>query len=322
MQSNKRLFLLLAVLALLGLGTWWLTRRADTANSTLDVAATSFSVVDTAAVDKIFVANRTGEQHTLTREARNYWRLDNRYDARIEQVRMLLTTLHRQRVKMPVPRAARNNVVRALASQGIKVEVYQKGQRTNTFYVAGSTNDRLGTYMILDGAEEPYIVHVPGFEGYLTTRYLLTPRFWRTNPVFQAPVGTIERIAVEALGQPERTFTVQRAGTGFVVADLPQADTALVRAYAAQFGRVFAQGPIDSAQRAYTDTVLRRPPNYRLTVTARNQPKPAQIRLWTIGGNKDSMLGVIAGDSAEPVIVQTYVFKPLLAFRREFVKKK
>lgn len=321
MNSQNRIFFLLAVLVLLGAGTWWLSRRAARADSTLDASATAFTVADTAAVDKIFVARRSGEQHTLRRVARNYWRLDDRFDARPEMVRMLLETIARQRVKAPVTRAARNTVVRTLASSGIKVEVYQHGERTNTFYVGGATSDQLGTYMILEGAEDPYVTHIPGFEGYLSTRFLLTPREWRTVPVFTTPLPTVESIEVTAPGQPERAFRIRRTGAGFAVEGLPKADTALVRRYAAQFGRIYGQNFVDSASLATVDSMMRQPPGYVVTVRGRGRARPERIRLWPIKDNQDSMVGQTDRDSTEVMIVQTFVFNNILARRGDFVQK-
>ena len=322
-MKNPRLPLLFALLALLGAGTWWLSHRATQATSTLDETATQFYVTDTATVDKVFVALRNGQQHTLVREARNYWRLDGRTDVRPDQVRMLLSTLARQRVKAPVAKAAHNTIVRELAANGIKVEVYQKGERTRTFYVGNATADRFGTYMILEGAETPYIVHMPGFEGYLTTRYLLSPREWRTVPVFNTPLPALERIEVDAPGQPDRTFRVARQGAGFAIDGLPQADTGLVRAYAAQFLKVNGQNYVDSTVRGKVDSIMRaKPHSFTVTVRARNQPRPARIRLWPIEGNNDSMVGVTDRDSTEPMIVQTYVFNGVLPKRTDFLRKK
>ena len=323
MKSNQRLLLLLAVLALLGAGTWWLSRRAARTNSTLDVAATTFSVSDTAAVDKIFVALRSGEQHTLTRVARNYWRLDNRYDARLDMVQMLLTTIARQRVKAPVPRAARNSVVRALAGNGTKVEVYQQGQRATTFYVGGATNDRLGTYMILEGAKDPYVIHIPGFEGYLTTRFLLTPRDWRSIPIFTTLLPALQRIEVVAAGAPARTFAVARTAAGsFAIADFPKADSLLLKSYATQFSSVFGQVFVDSASRPAVDSIMRRPPGFVVTVRRRGPGPPERIRLWPIKDNPDAMIGRTDRDSTEAMLVQVLILDRILVGRTDFVRKK
>ncbi len=321
MKPAQRPFLLLAVLALLGLGTWWLLHRSSRTDSTLDTEATAFSVADTASVDKIFVALRSGVTHTLVREARSYWTLDGKYTARPDQVRMLLNTLRRQRVKSPVPRAARNSVVRAMAGTGIKVEVYQKGERTNTFYVGGATNNRLGTYMILEGAEDPYIVHMPGFEGYLTTRFLLSPDDWHTLPVFTLPLLALERVEVVTPGQPDSSFAIARtARNTFGIADYPAADSLLLKSYLTQFARIFAQNLVDSASRPTVDSMMRRAPTHVVYVKERGKPRAERLRLWPIKNSKNGLIACTDRDSI-PFIVQTAIFNNILVQRTEFVRK-
>ncbi len=319
MKSNQRTLLLVGVLVLLGLGTWWLTRRAANAGSTLDTTVTAFSVADTAAVDKIFIASQNGQSHTFKRVARSYWRLDDKYDVQSAMIGMLLETISRVRVKSPVPKAARNGVIRTIAASGIKVEVYQHEELVKTFYVGGVTSDQLGTYMILDGSEQPFVTHIPGFEGFLTTRFVVKPRDWRTNPVFGTPIQNLQSIEVTAEGQPDRTFTVRRQGGGFVVDGLPQADTLLVRQFARQFGRVYGQNFLDSVQQIQADTLTRKTPHYVITV--RGKGRPERVRLWQPKGNLNNMFAITDRDSAETMVVQTYVFNQLLAHRTDFIRK-
>jgi Domain of unknown function (DUF4340) len=319
MKSNQRTLLLVGILVLLGVGTWWLTRRASHAGSTLDTSATAFSVADTAAVDKIFIASRNGQTHTLKRVARSYWRLDDRYDVQPIIIRTLLETLSRVRVKSPVPRAARNGVIRSLAATGIKVEVYQRGELVKTFYVGNSTSDQLGTYMILADSEQPFVTHIPGFDGFLTTRFVVKPRDWRTNPVFGTPLPNLESIEVVAAGQPERTFTVRRQGSGFQVDGLPQADSLLVRRFAQQFWRVYGQNFLDSTDRRQADTLTHKAPHYVITVRSKGQIE--RVRLWEPKRLPNIMFAITDRDSAETMVVQTYVFNRLLANRSDFLRK-
>lgn len=319
---NRKTYLLLAVLLLLGLGTWWLSRRSEKAGSTLDADATAFAVADTAAVDKIFVATKGGQTHTLRRVARNYWRLDERFDVRPDMIRMLLETLARTRVKAPVPKAARNNIIRSLAAGGVKVEVYQHGQLSKTFYVGRPTENMEGTYMILQGAEDPYVTHIPGFVGFLSTRFNLTPRDWRTVPVFNTPMALLETVTVTAPGRPEASFTVRRADRGFVVDGLPveKTDTLATRLYARLYAKVNGQEFLDSVQVRRSDSLLRTPPAFTIAVQARRAAHPDRLRLWILKGNQEYMLGITDRDSAEVMAVQTYNLKNLLLGRADFAK--
>ncbi|MCB9291126.1 MAG: hypothetical protein H6560_27725 [Lewinellaceae bacterium] len=49
-------------------------------------------------------------------------------------------------------------MVESLATEGMKVELYDKdGGLLKAYYVGGSTSDERGTYMIMEGAEQPYV---------------------------------------------------------------------------------------------------------------------------------------------------------------------
>lgn len=314
MMSRKPLLLLIVLIAL-GVGTWWLVQRRAQAGSTLSGEETAFAVPDTAAVDKVFVAFKDGRQHTLRRVARSYWQLDERYDVRPEQVNILLQTLNRVRVKAPVARTARNGVVKGLATQGIKVEVYQRGELVRTFYIGGTTQDQLGTYAILAGSENPYIVHIPGFDGFLTSRFTLTPQSWRTVPIFRTPLNQLQGVEVVAAGHPEQTFRLTRPAPGApLTLDGERADTASLRRYASLYGRVNGQFFLEKEDRKEFDSLLSTPPHYQIRVTARGA-RPDRIRLWVPHGEKDALVGITDRDSAEVLITQRHVFGNLLQSR-------
>jgi hypothetical protein len=65
-----------------------------------------------------------------------------------------------------------------MAAKSTKIEIYSKGEKVKQYYVGHATQDNTGTYMLLTNPEtdknyeEPFITHIPGFEGFLSTRYL------------------------------------------------------------------------------------------------------------------------------------------------------
>ena len=322
---TRRNSLLLALLVALAAGTYWLSARRAGSLSTLSADATTFSIADTAAVDKVFLAYKDGQQHTLTRAARSYWRLDNKYDVRPDHIKNLLETLKRMEVQAPVPRAARNSVVRGLATSGVKVEVYQHGELAKTFYVGGTTQDELGTFMILAGSEQPYIVHIPGFNGFLTSRFKADARTWRQVPIFAIPRPLLESVEVARRGKPDSSVMLRATPAGFVIDGHPEADTSRTRFYAALYGRIYGQQFLAPDERKPFDSLLRQPAPYVITVRTRGVARPDRIQLWPLPGNLNSLLGRTDRDSAEVMVVQRYAFDKLLSrpedFRREATKR-
>src|SRR5258706_8580783 len=123
-----------------------------------------FAVKDTASVTKIFLADRSGNSVTLERQPDGVWMVNNKYRARKEGIDLLLDCFKGISVQTRVAKAAYNSVVKELSSTGIKCEIYvnHKDKPLKVYYVGGSTNDILGTYMMLENSTVPFVTEIPG----------------------------------------------------------------------------------------------------------------------------------------------------------------
>ena len=59
--------------------------------------------------------------------------------------------------------------------------------------------DHLGTYMLLKKSNQPYVIHIPSFNGFLTPRYgiqgsTIDISNWRSNTIFDLDISDIEHI--------------------------------------------------------------------------------------------------------------------------------
>ncbi len=217
MKKNKGIILILLLIAPAAI--WFLLQNDS---STLSEKETGFAIADTSLVTKIFIADKNQNSVTLTRDGGS-WILNNKFNTNNKVVESLLSTMQRVKVKAPVPKVGRDNIVKRLASIGIKVEVYQKAYRINLFdkytffpyeklakvyYVGDVTPDNLGTYMLIEGAENPYVTHIPGFRGFLTSRFSPHPDDWKSHEVFKRTLSDITSVAVEFGGEPTESFKV------------------------------------------------------------------------------------------------------------------
>lgn len=165
-----------------------------------------FAIADTASIDKIFLADKADHRILLEKKSSGQWLVNNIYRAREDVVDNLLKTIRQVEVKAPVPKAAHNSIVAQLATSAVKVEIYQRGSLAKTYYVGGTTQDYMGTYMLLDKSAVPFIMHIPGFDGYLSTRYSTTEEDWRQRVVFNYPPATIASIEIRYPYHPEFSF--------------------------------------------------------------------------------------------------------------------
>ena len=96
---------------------------------------------------------------------------------------------------MRLPRQAVADVVKDMATEGIKVEIYAKnGKALRTFYVGGSTSDDRGTFMMMENSNEPYVMHIQGFQGMLRPRFHTDEQDWRDRFVFKLKPEDIKMV--------------------------------------------------------------------------------------------------------------------------------
>lgn len=216
---KKNIVYIIIVIILAVTAIWFLQNEN---NSTLDDKETGFAIDDTSTVTKIFMADKKSNQVTLHKKD-GTWYIDNKHKANDKVVEILLGTLEKVRVKAPVPKIARDNVIRRMSSIGVKVEVYQDAFRIDLFdkiklfpyeklskvyYVGDHTQNNLGTYMLLEDAEHPYITHIPGFRGFLSSRYSPKPDDWKSHVLFNKTLSEIASVEIEFGENPEESFKV------------------------------------------------------------------------------------------------------------------
>lgn len=209
---NKTLIYLL-LLVCVGAAVYFFVLSPN--NSALGGGAAAFTIRDTAEVGKIFLVDKQGNQVLLEREKGGPWMLNGRYKPIDYNVDMLLTTLSRQSARYPVPQGLRNQVIKSLATHAVKVEVYRhSGRRMKTFYVGGQSGNSDGSYMILEGEDQPYVVGIMGVIGYLVPRYSTEWLDWRDRPVFRYRPEEIQAVRLRYEETPEHNFSVRRGAEG------------------------------------------------------------------------------------------------------------
>jgi len=182
--------------------------------STLNSIENNFAVADTASIQKIFIADKGDKEITLERKSEGYWMVNNRYKVRSGSMNILLETIKRIRPQYPVARAAHNNVIKNLATKARKVEIYTNVDEApiRTYFIGGTTLDRKGNFMLMDGAEQPYAVHIPGFVGYFSGRFILEEEDWRDRTVFSYRPEEIKSITLAYPAEPEKSFHLAALG--------------------------------------------------------------------------------------------------------------
>jgi hypothetical protein len=175
---------------------------------TLNANEKDFSIADTASIGKIFIADMQGHTIELVRDG-SQWKMNGKYTARKDATDVMLTTLRAMTVRYPVPDAARKTVINSLATKNRKVMVYDLDDKPiKTFYIGQPTTDNVGNYMLLEGADNPYAVEIPGFQGTLETRFITDTLELRSRSVLAIPFTALAKVSVVYTASPDSSFAI------------------------------------------------------------------------------------------------------------------
>jgi hypothetical protein len=66
--------------------------------------------------------------------------------------------------------------------------------------------------MLIKGSSEPFVISLPGFSGYLTTRYNTSEKEWKSRLVFAYEVTDIASVEVNFPDDPEQNYRAESYG--------------------------------------------------------------------------------------------------------------
>ncbi len=339
----KRNIVLLLITLLLALLSILLYRNNKTGSISHELH--DFAIDDTAAVTKIFLAGKkdTSDHVTLEKESPDTWKVNGKFKARNDLINALLHTMFSLQVKSPVARSAKDNVIRNLAATGIKTEIYKGTDLVKVYYVGGPTHDQLGTFMKMEESPEPFIMFLPGLNGYLTPRYSASEEAWKEHIIFHYEPREMEFISVDYPATPEHSFRVEAMQGMQIKIEataakkiIQEPDTIAARYYLSFFRNVQYEAAVHNMPKAKKDSILASAPSFIFTVKGKGHPEQIMraylkgisdqslSKLDSLGNplkyDLDRMYASVPGDTGL-VLIQHFVFDRLLRSPGDFIKR-
>lgn len=268
-MKNKNLLLGIIAILLLGVGLFFFFKDSK---STYTNDEKNFALADTSGVSKIFLADKTGLQTTLTKEGHNRWKVNGKYYARLDMLENLFDIIKRITVRTPVAQSATENILKRMATNNIKIEIYKGDKAERIYYIGGATADSYGSFVLMEGADQPYICYLPGHNGYITSFYHPNPQEWRDRLIFALSPREIKSIKVDYALEPSVGYTVEQyEESKFRVLDakgqvLPRIDTNIVKAYFLEFKNIAYENFVD-IPKIQMDSVSQKYNLFTLTLT-------------------------------------------------------
>lgn len=215
-MKKKSLILLIGSLSLLTLALLVYTQEGGPLGP--EQNDWDFAIDNPEQIYRIFLADREGNTTLLEKNEEGRWIYNGQYPARPNAMENLLDAISRVKLKYRPSQEAIPGMISSLAAEGIKVEILGKsGQPIKTYYVGGATADERGTYMIMEGSDNPYVAYIPGWEGNLRFRFNLRGDDWKDKAIFSGRQDDITGLTVTYPRQRNKSFRIEKQGNTFQV---------------------------------------------------------------------------------------------------------
>jgi len=310
-------------------------------NGTFSKKDNAFAVHDTSTVTKVFLADKQNKTVLLERQPDGTWMLNNTFLARKSGIDILLETMKNIVPKYPVSKSAHNNVVALMAAASTKVEIYQEVYRINlfdriklfkhekltkTYYVGGATPDNMGTFMVLEGSEVPFVIQLLGLRGYVATRYSTMEKDWRDHTIFKTKLYDLRSVEMEFPTDPDNSYKMETEDEDIFVysnstgQQINGYDTLKVLNFLTSFADLRFEALLDKVSPHFRDSVINSVPLHIITVVDKQGDttqiktfmKPNDQGQFDMDGNfyesDVDQLFALVNEERDFVLIQYFVF--------------
>lgn len=288
----------------------------DRGDTTLDPAEAGFAIEDTSAVHRIVMrsyrADRMTEEVILQRQAHGDWLLNDMYPALRPRVQHLLKVMSRLEVREVLNEGGQRTANRFFEAMRTEVEIMdEEGNYLKHYLVGSETPDARGTLMRMAGAETPYVVEMPGLQGYVKASYTMDPLLWRANRLFAADTARLQSLSLEYVSSPQLSWTLQRRADGSWNLAEGEADPQRLAILLSKFkGMVYAETFANHDFPGKQQQLAEQQPDLRLSAWYRDGSR-REIVMYDRHDNPNNLFGWVAGEE-ELLTIQHFVIDPFL----------
>jgi hypothetical protein len=209
------------VVIVLGIGLiialTFMAMNLKTSSKITDTSLIAFAIEDTATVSRIDIYDSyTNQDYTLSRNEKGIWVGEDEQCVQQNIVQMMLETMNKITLKGYVPKAAMSNMKKILMAQHKTVKIYQNGKWSKTWYVGHSTQDHMGTHMLLETpdlkSDNPVIMGMKGFYGILEPRFFADSRRFACINLFSYKRTDLKEVEVINRVAPKNSYLIKING--------------------------------------------------------------------------------------------------------------
>lgn len=207
----KKLIILITSLVIVSVLGWY-TYSLMNNNGISNTELIAFNIEDISTVDRILISDAFGNKMEVIKNG-NEWTDKDGGCIQQSSVAFILETFKNIEFKGYLPENSREQHIKLMATQHTKVEIYQNGEWSKTWYIGVASQDHYGQVMLLDSDEFgksdlPVIMKIKGVNGIIEPRFFADPKKWMCTKIFELDVNQIKKVDVKFIKEPIRSFTV------------------------------------------------------------------------------------------------------------------
>jgi len=316
-MNNKILIIISLLLAILG-GYFFFSNS----NSTINKKLVEFAVEDTSQIAAIEIVGQN-EKLLLQRNNLGFWYLNNFQYANHKSVRILLKTLKNLQMKSPVSSEIEQDIKNELLKNGKKLTVFFNDSTQKIIYIGGADANKTGTYMMLQSADKPFVVHIAGYPFDLSVNFNTAEHLWRDKIIFNIESSNIQYVKIEDFFSENNSFELKVQDNNFKLTSLlnnveiQNFRKEKVETFLSNFLGIELQSFDSGLSQSEIDSLLNEKPAYLIDVkTSNNQQITTKLFFMKNtaqpkGYDLDKMYCFINKD-IKPVVVTFFAFDPIL----------
>ena len=180
-----------------------------------------FAIKDIESVDKVIITDKFNHVFEV-RKTKGVWTDKKGNCVTEEKVGHLLDAFKNIVFSGYLADNSKEKFTRLMSAQHIKVQIFQNGAWTKTWFIGPSSQDHQGQIMLLDDAEEgksafPVIMSLSNMKGIIEPRFYADPLQWMCSEMIELQLSDISNVDVKFNDEPKRSFSVSKKGTDMKV---------------------------------------------------------------------------------------------------------
>lgn len=297
-------------------------------SGTLKEDTNAFAVKDTAAITTIKFND--GKNLILLEKSGNHWMVNKQFTAKPGVIKALFSVLMNLEIKSPVSNGMKTYVMNNFRKRAVTVSVESDNGTLKAFQITEDDSLRTGSYMMLKGNDDAYLMQMPGFNGRISMLFPCDIQFWRDKTIFKYTPAEISSVKVEYPSKPKASFSYQfvnfndievRSGDGKEVVKISKE---IARTYLMNFASVPYEAQVKHRAKQILDSLRAEKPYCQIQVkNAENELnvlRTYQIPVQSSKGKFDlnRMYAVHQNDTV-PIYVKYIDLDPIMKEFRDFL---